>query len=204
MINLTRIHRLVIYFFTTVYLAGCANTTQQADQWGTVETDTAIYQNPVYRELDKQPENFSAYENSDSLLKRTSDVAYLNEHELELQDYRFAKYNNCRAYFLKPDTLSINIGWGDLFGGRGFMIYLKDKKFYAKPYVATDVFDIRDIGPAYKVVYQKLILNRTNFAVGDSVYGYIDFKSVETDAASNTLAHYGKGYFRTKVKKWME
>jgi hypothetical protein len=50
------------------------------------------------------------------------------------------------------------------------------------------------------VVYQRLTLDRPLYKRGDSVYGRIDFKSIEIDQNKNKREHSGKGYFRAKVK----
>ena len=132
-------------------------------------------------------------------MRRTSAVAYFSGHKLNVQDDKYAKYNNCRAYFFHSDTLSINIGIGTGFGGHGFIINCKGKKFYTEPYFWTDAIDPGAVEPTYKIVYQKLILDKANYSLGDSLYGHIDFKSIEVDEQHDTTDHFDKGYFRTKV-----
>ena len=134
-------------------------------------------------------------------MKRTSDVAYFGGHKLNLEDDKYSKLNNCRAYFFHSDTLSINIGIGNGFGGQGFIISYKNKNFYTHPYFWTDVIIEGEVEPKYEIVYQKLTLDKPTYSLGDSLYGYIDFKSVETDNYMNTIKHFGKGYFRTKITK---
>ncbi len=198
--DITKIQKLIIYLFAAICLTNCA-TKKQNSQWDTAEINAAISRDSIYRELDKQPELFSALETQDSSMKRTSDVSYFSGHKLNLQDDKYAKFNNCRAYFFHSDTLSINIGIGNGFGGQGFIIRYKSEKFYTEPYFSTDVISPDEVEPTYKIVYQKLILDKASYSLGDSLYGYIDFKSVEFDKENNTTEHFGKGYFRTKVTK---
>lgn len=106
--------------------------------------------------------------------------------------------NNCRAIFLHSDTLSINIGISSGFAGWGFTIFYKDKKYYTEPYYFFDA-EIPGFEPTYKIVYQKLTLDKTNYKVGDSLYGKIDFKSIEITKDKKRFEHFGKGYFRAKV-----
>lgn len=199
MSDITQIQKLVICLFATICLTNC--TKKQNSQWDTAEIDAAIIQDSIYKELDKQPELFSALEMQDSSMKRTSDVSYFSGHKLNLQDDKYAKFNNCRAYLFHSDTLLIIIGIGNGFGGHGFIISYKSEKFYAEPYLTTDVISPDEEKPTYKIVYQKLILDKASYSLGDSMYGHIDFKSIETDKENNTTEHFGKGYFRTKVTK---
>lgn len=67
---------------------------------------------PIYIQLDKQKELFSALETQDSLLKRTSDVEYSSGKTMVVEEFNNLKVNNCRAYYIQSDTLSINIGMG--------------------------------------------------------------------------------------------
>jgi hypothetical protein len=106
--------------------------------------------------------------------------------------------NNCRAIFIHSDTLSINIGISNGFSGWGFTIFYKDKKYYTEPYYFTDA-EIPGFESTYKIVYQKLALDKANYKVGDSLYGKIDFKSIETTKDKKRFEHFGKGYFRAKV-----
>jgi hypothetical protein len=137
-------------------------------------------------------------EEQDSLMKRTSDVEYFGREKLYKE---YSKLNNCRAFFFKSDTLSINIGISSSHAGDGFIIKYKDKKFYTKPYYWDDVIMPGEVEPTYKIVYQKLTLDKINYKEGDSLYGKIEFKSIETDEYLKKTEHFGKGSFRTKIKK---
>jgi hypothetical protein len=192
--------KLTIFLFATVSLTNCSHK-KKNNQWDTVEINATISQDSIYKGLDKQPELFSLLETQDSLMKRTSDVAYFRGNIINLQDDKYSKFNNCRAYFFHSDTLSINIGIGNGFGGQGFIINYKGNRFYTEPYFYTDVIIEGEVEPTYIILYQKLTLDKPTYLVGDSLYGKIEFKSIETDKDNNTTEHFGKGYFRTKVTK---
>lgn len=172
------------------------------ERWDTTTIDPNISKNAIYSQLEKQKEIFSAFENHDTILKKSSDVEYSTGKQINAGELNNLKINNCRAYYLQSDTLSINIGIGNGFGGQGFVIKYKDKKFYTEPYFSTDVIIIGEPESTYNIVYQKLTLDKTSYSPGDSLFGYIDFKSIETDKRKKTTEHLGKGYFRTKISKF--
>ncbi|WP_209143716.1 MULTISPECIES: hypothetical protein [Niastella] len=180
--------------FLPILMAGCSSKKDLAI-WSNATFDNNILKVPVYAQLDKQKELFSMLEKQDSLSKRTSDVEYSSGQAMSAE---YLKFNNCRAHYYHSDTLSINIGIGTGFGGKGFIILYKDGKFYTKPYFFTDVIT-GEPDPTYKIVYQKLILDKTAYKTGDSLYGYINFQSIETDNNRVKTEHWGKGYFRTRI-----
>ena len=194
------LRRLPFLLFFIIFFTNC-NLKNHQTQWDNVTIDANISEVPIYRQLDKESEIFSAFEKMDSSMKRTSDVEYLTGKKINTGEYSNSKYNNCRAYFFNSDTLSINIGIGNGFGGQGFIINYKSNKFYTEPYFSTDVIYPSEVEPAYKIVYQKLILDKATYSLGDSLYGHIDFKSIEADKENNKTEHFGKGYFRTKITK---
>ena len=188
----------IFLFFIVIFLTNC---TTRSNPWDEVTIDQDISGDSIYRQLDKQVEIFDALEEHDSLMRRTSDVAYLSGFRINQGIDEYFKDYNCRAYFLDSDTLSINIGIGNGFGGNGFIISYKDKKFYTEPYFSTDVIIVGEAKPIYKIVYQKLTLDKPNYKLGDSLYGKIEFKSIETDKYFRKTEYFGKGNFRTKVKR---
>lgn len=170
-------------------------------QWDEVKLDSSISHDSIYKRMNKQEEipNMFEFKNLDTvLIGKTSDVQYLVGNE---NADKYSKMNNCRAYFFKSDTLIINIGIGNGFGGRGFIIKYKANKFFTEPYYEDDVVFEGEPFETYKLIYQKLTLNKLNYKVGDSLFGKIDFKSIETDLEKKKHEHTGKGYFRAKVKQ---
>ena len=193
------LRRLSFLLLLSIFFTNC-NLKNGQVQWDNAAIGTNISNDSVYRQLDKENEIFSALEKIESSMKRTSDVKYLPGKKINPGEYSNSKYNNCRAYF-HSETLSINVGIGNGFGGQGFIINFKDNKFYTEPYFSTDVIYPGEIEPSYKIIYQKLKLDKARYSLGDSLYGHIDFKSIETDKENNKTEHFGKGYFRAKVTK---
>lgn len=174
---------------------------KNTNHWENVKIDGLISKDSIYRQLDKQEEIFSMFDNQDSLMKKTSDVAYFRGKKIDTSDNKYSKFNNCRAYFFHPDTLSINIGIGDGFTSHGFIIDYINNKFYTEAYHSTDVIIEGQIEPTHKIIYQKLTLDKPQYQLGDSLYGKIEFKSIETSGEGMITEHFGKGNFRTKVGK---
>jgi hypothetical protein len=201
---LNRIKFIFILLFFSVCLTNCiCNLKKQ--KWTDVIIDPEISKDLVFRKLDLQEEVFDWNENTDSTMKKTSDVYYFIGKKIDLADEKDSKSNNCRASFYKPDTLLIVFGIGSPNGGAGFGIYYKNKKFYTEPYRFNDIIIVgkRKIEPTYKIVYQKLTLDKPFYKIGDSLYGKIDFKIIEKNKENKKrkIEHIGKGYFRTKVKE---
>ena len=161
--------------------------------------DPTISTAAIYNELDKQDEILSFMEKSDSFPKRSSDVTYSPGKNIIYKSN--IKNYNCRAYyfpFFHADTLLINIGSGNGFAGRGFIINYKDNRFYVKPYYYTCTPSKENV--EYKLIYQKLILDKPKYKEGDSLYGKVDFKIIENNKYRKQ-EHKGEGYFRAKVTK---
>lgn len=166
--------------------------------WNLATFDPKICKAAIYAQLDKQEEIYSAFVIPETLTKRTSDVEY-STGKKSVSEFNNLKVNNCHAYFYQSDTLFINIGIGNGFTSQGFLIKFKDKKFYTEPYYFTDLIIPDEPEPKFKIVYQKLILNNPTYKFGDSLFGYIDFKAIETVKGNKTKEHWGKGYFRARV-----
>lgn len=171
---------------------------KQVERWDIVNIDPQISGHSVYKRLDKENELFSAHEKQDSSIKRSSDVAYTKTGKDITPNINYLKFNNCRSFFFHSDTLTINIGIGDGLGGQGFVIRYKNNKFYTEPYFITDVIVRGEPSSTYELEYQRLTLNKSGYKIGDSLYGRIDFKSIETRKRERII-HTGNGYFRTRV-----
>ncbi len=195
--------KILVFILVLIVFSFCKQKPAEiktSQRWGKFTIDSKISKNEIFKKLDNEKEKFSAFER-DTLMRKTSDVAYINNQNPSYDIKKYSKINNCRAYFWKKDTLSIKIGIGNGFTGRGFIILIKNNEFYTEPYYSTDVIIEGEKKSVYKIIYQKLTLNKLNLKIGDSIYGKIDFKSIETDNQNKVISHTGLGYFRTKVKE---
>lgn len=173
---------------------------KKSDQkWDEVTIDPEIAHDTVYHRLDKLREIYYGFVPPDSSARRSSDVAYFSGNPDEFNPSKYAKSNNCRAYLYNHDTLMIRIGKESLGGGRGFAIKYKAKRFFVEPFAYVDYVIEGAPEPSYEIVYQNLSLNKATYSVGDSLYGSVDFKSVETTPDGLKRQHTGKGLFRTKI-----
>lgn len=197
----TRIYSGLFFVLTVLFFSSYIEK-KKLNKWDKVNIDSNISKDIIYKELDKQKEIFSAIEQQDSSRKRTSDVSYFSKKKIDLNKTKYSKLNNCRAYYFHSDTLSINIGFSNGYSGRGFIIKYKNEKFYTEAYRLTDIIIEGEIEPKHKIVYQKLTLDKANYKLGDSLYGKIDFKSIETTDNGETIEHFGKGNFRTTVSEF--
>lgn len=188
-----RIIKLYCCLFFIMLLSNCR---MKNKFWSEVSIDPKISMDSVFKRMNTEKEIFDMLERERSRVK-SSDVAYLIGND---NADKFSMLNNCRTYFYKSDTLKINIGIGDGFTANGFIIKYKSKKFFTEPYYSTDVIMEGESKPTYKLIYQKLTLDKSNYKVGDSLYGYIDFISIEEDGLFKKIKHSGKGYFRAKVR----
>jgi hypothetical protein len=189
--NIYSLKYLLLLIFLSIFTASCISK-KERPVWNNATFDATISMAPIYTQLDKQKEFFSAHEKQDSLSKKTSAVKYVSKN------INTDGINNCRAYYNQSDTLWIDIGISTGLGATGFIIKYKNKKFYTDPYYFTDLIT-DEPEPTYKIVYQQLTLNKSVYKSGDSLYGHISFKSIETDNNNNKSEHMGKGYFRTIV-----
>ena len=171
----------------------------QTGTWNEIRIDSTIPQSPIYQQLDKQDEILSVGETHDSFPKKTNDVAYFTGAKINFSDTTYSKQYNCRAYLL-TDTLNIDIGFGTGFGGYGFVVSCYNKKFNVRPYLVMDIVDPDTPKPTFEIVYQHLALDKPNYKPGDSLFGKIDFKIMETNHYQSHFQHVAKGFFRAKVK----
>jgi len=172
-----------------------------------------IVKNPIYKKLDKQKEAVDLILYGDNKMQaKTSDVSYRDNRDRILSDTTYAKIYVCRAYIDKG-AVRINIGNNGVFGGNGFNINLKNSNFNIIPYYSTDasVDGLKTI-TSYNIIKQQLVLNKSKYSLGDSVFGYVDFNLIEKEKSSfkydkpqitriKKITHIGYGYFRGKITK---
>lgn len=171
-------------------------------EWSTINMDTAIAKSPVYKMLDKQRDLFNIFEKrADTLKPKTSNVSYRTNRNRSIDDTTYARLNKCRGYLVN-DTLKIDIGSSSGFAWDGFIINCYNKQFTILPYYGSDAMILDDAREptTFKVLNQSVTLDKPAYHLGDSVYGRVNFKMIETTAGQK-INHIGYGYFRGKVDK---
>lgn len=171
--------------------------------WNEAIISPSIAGNSIFKELDlKQEFNTNIFEDYDSLAKRTTNSILLSGKNVEYDSaISYHEPFKCTAYYFDSDTLKINIGISNGFTARGFLINYKNKKFYTEAYYDTDVVIVGIPDPIHEIIYQNLTLDKEKYTIGDSIFGQIEFKSIETNHEGLKIEHLGKGYFRSVVKE---
>lgn len=183
-----------IIIFAILNLICCSN---KPKDWYSTNFDERISKNDSIKLMNNFFDPEELYYDSISTNKKTSFIIYNNDYNK----------NICNAE-IKNDTLKINIGYSTGFSSQGFNIIYFDKKHRIQPFHATDNISItvdengREIKPKPTRHFfnnSKLILDKTEYKKGDSIYGFIDFSSLEIDDITKST-HKGRGYFRTKIQ----
>lgn len=121
--------------------------------------------------------------------KRTAKIVYDGMSELR-----------CLAKINDKNQIEISIYNNDGFGAIGFEIQLHKNKFKIDPFLTNDIGGNHHYYD-YEIKKQILILNKKDFKVGDSIYGFIDFEVNELYKNEDSYRpSFGKGYFRGEVK----
>lgn len=148
-----------------------------------------LNKNPAFSELEKEMELEMGIDREQPKSKRTARINYMNS-----EDFR------CRSFIDKED-LEISIYNNSGLDVGGFKMIINKGKYTIVPFSSSD--NMPNTTP-FKIDIKKqyLILNKKNFVIGDSIYGYIDFNINELFKNENSyLPHIGKGYFRSKISK---
>lgn len=164
-------------------------TIQTDEKSDIILVDKNLRKNPVFSQLEKEKEIEMGIDKEPPKSKRTTRINYMNSEEFR-----------CGSFIDKED-LEISIYNNSGLDVGGFKIIINKGKYTIVPFSSSDIMP--NTTPfKIDIKKQKLILNKKNFAVGDSIYGYIDFNINELFKNENSyLPHIGKGYFRTKISK---
>jgi len=170
-------------------------------QWNEVIINNNINNDTIFKKLDIQNEILYPNEKRDSFVKKSSSILFYSGNLNDYKNDNYIKNFKCESHFYKTDTLYINIRYSDFFSSHGFSIIYKNKTFHTKiDYITDMVSDQNENLPIYKTIYQRLILNKSNYQVGDSIFGKIDFK-IDEIINDFKIEHFGKGSFRAKIVK---
>ena len=193
-----------------VALVSCAVNKDR--KWANVSIDKSLNTdwNINYREKEDTNIVMGQEIYNQSKLK-TSHVKYFKlvrkDKEHWIQD---KSINNCQVSIPKSDSLLIRIGYDFIgLGGSGFVINLKNRKFYVLPYEHSSCSSSMWPRPEYKIRIQELVLDKPSYNIGDSLYGRVYFHITETrnykkkysmSPHKSKIEHYASGNFRAIVK----
>lgn len=190
---MTTINKIFAIFGISIII--CCNS--KTDDWNVTSFDQGITENDSIKLMNNlyDPEEF--YDDSISVNKKTSLIIYDNDYNK----------NICSAKIIN-DTLNINLGYSTGFSSKGFNILYYNKKYKIKPYYGTDIIaitldengkEIPEKPSQHFFSKQKFILNKTDYKKGDSIYGFVDFSSLEINKGKK-FTHKGRGYFQTVIQ----
>ncbi|MGJ7032413.1 hypothetical protein [Niabella hirudinis] len=175
--------------------------------WQSFEIDDLLPGNSRYKELDSIPEISLPFRNKeDTTAKRSNGVDYYitTRDFFEGQDHyasaNAGDFDVCRGY-LKNDTLCISIGTKVGFGDSGFRIYMVQGRFTTMPYRSYCVITEDALVPLFAPLWQRLVLSKQSYSLGDSLYGYISFGATYYDVGGSAFGYKANGFFRTVIKK---
>ena len=167
----------------------------------TFRIDPNIKHDTVFRLLNTLPEVYSFLEKVEPNAKKSSNVHfYYGKDAVAKGDY-LSSYINARAYKLNKDSLVVSISVADGYSGYGLTILLEKDHFSTAYYTFTDALSSEDKEPENITLAQDLVLNQSDYALNDSIYGYINFQSQYIDQRSDTTIVNAKGHFRAKVQE---
>ncbi|MCD0454361.1 hypothetical protein LPB85_02725 [Chryseobacterium sp. LC2016-27] len=153
--------------------------------------DESLPQNDTIKLLSKYPE-LKLYRTDVNESK--SRTAYIvQESTIWNMSGRFDNYK-CKTN-LKDDTLNISLNNNNKQSGNGALVKVFNGNFFIKDYDPKTLKGEDKFIPA-KAIYQKLVLNKDKFKKNDSIYGFIDYKSLLDDDIKKTF----RGYFRALIK----
>ncbi|MDJ1471164.1 hypothetical protein [Xanthocytophaga flava] len=167
---------------------------KQNYQYDTFTVDTTLSKQLVFRLMDNEYELTNPFDKDTIPRKTTSTVTIAVLKDSHDRMYTMDKLR-CKAS-LKKDTLRITIGYADGFTGAGISIRAAGNTFTTLPYQFYDVIT-GEKEPIIHIEKQKLMLNKAVYQVGDSLYGHLYLRTIDTDCVKK----YASGFFRTVVTK---
>ncbi|MBZ4188231.1 hypothetical protein [Niabella beijingensis] len=175
--------------------------------WQGFEMSSGIPENDIYKKLDSINEIFSPFKDKgDTMAKRSIAADYYKttrdvfEGQEHYSSGNVKDLYDCRAY-LQNDTLRILIGAHLGFGDSGLNIWIVRDRFVLMPYSSFCVITDHPCEPLNAPLWQRLVLDKKSYSIGDSLYGYLSFGAVYYDVRRNPSGQKAKGFFRTIIKK---
>jgi len=172
--------------------------------------DNRLNENEVYKKLNDSSE-FKLRKRDSISSKRSTDIkleinindtitniSKLKASSTFINTYTFGK-EELKAE--KSDTLAIKIDNFDGYSSEGIKILIYKDRFDVKYYMTSDFIAPIDPIELTKVNSSKLILNKKNYKVNDSIYGYVEADLTYQNRFSLQQKIKAKGYFRTIIKE---
>jgi hypothetical protein len=186
--------RLLSYLISLLFLA-CRNEKPAEEiKWSNAVFDSDLSKTANFRSL---YEPGSLYLLSDPWGKDTCGVAHTDNRAFE-DSFQPDTYYACHA-ILDSGGLIIDIGSNSLHGGIGFTANYAGRKFTTQHYRWIHNDNTGHIGRTYKILGQKLVLDKEQYKPGDSLFGKAWFHIMEEDKGEKK-EHRQRAIFRAKIK----
>lgn len=116
---------------------------------------------------------------------------------LIISPYKYPLYNDnyiCNVSIIENDTLNIWINNYNGYFGNGILAQIFEDKFRIKSISPKVIKGIKFEN--YELKSQELILNKSTFKKGDSLFGYLNFECVVDSVKTKKMF----GYFKIKIQ----
>jgi len=132
---------------------------------------------------------------SKRLIRKNNSIISLQS--LAIGFYKYPASNEdyvCKASIIENDTLNIWLNNYNGYFGNGVLAQVFDNQFRIKSITPKVIKGIKFEN--YELKSQELILNKSTFKRGDSLFGYLNFEGVVDSSKTKKMS----GYFRTIIQ----
>lgn len=184
-----------IIILSLLLFFSCRTDKKDINKFEKITINGGLIDNDTIRLLSKYPElKLFNSEKQDSKTRTAYILETASYYDYGiLRTIHFENYK-CKAEY-KNDTLDIWLNNNNGYFGNGVLVKVFNGQFLIKDInPKTLKGEIKFINS--KSIYQKVVLNKSNFKKNDSIYGFINY---ETDVDSLVKKNF-RGYFKTLVK----
>lgn len=186
--------KLWLSYFILLLLLACRNEAPDEEvKWSNAVFDSNLSKTADFRSLYVPGKLYTL---SDPWKKDTCGIAHTDNRTIG-DSFQPDTYYTCHV---NPDSggLTINIGSNSLHGGIGFMANYAGKKFTTQHYRWIHNDNTGQTGSTYKILGQKLVLDKEQYKPGDSLFGKAYFHIMEEDKGEKK-EYQQQAIFRAKV-----
>lgn len=180
--------KIALLIIIAVFLISCI---KEKNNYSHVVVDQGIVNNDTIKKLSKLPE-LKLYKSE--TVGNTSRTAYIIQHSQILNIGNISDNYKCKVN-LENDTMNILINNNNKYFGNGILIKVFEGQFFVKD-IDPNTFRGEEKFMFSKSLFEKLILNNSDYQKNDSIYGYIYYSGVVEGGIKKNM----KGYFRTSVR----
>lgn len=198
--------RLLLLFAVFAFFISCnkhktLNSEEYIEINKVFKVNANIKNDTAFIFLNSLPESYNYLDDLIPNARKKSNVHFNYGKDTEAMEHYFSVNNNVDVYKLPNDSLVVSIGTANGYTGYGISIIIHKNSFLTKYYKFTDMISSDDAKPKQTILYQDLLLDKPNYELNDSLYGFINFRSLYIDEREDTLYVNAKGHFRGIVKE---